>query len=98
MPRMDSMRRLPSLAKPYACALIMLLACAHPVMAQTVYKSTMPDGKVVYGERPAPGAAKVEKMEPPPPKTGVTGLTADEKALAEQLGRQRAATAASAGA
>ena len=84
--------------KPYARALIVVLACAQPVIAQTVYKSTMPDGKVVYGERPAPGAARVDKMEPPPPKTGVTGLTAEEKALAEQQSRQRAATAASAGA
>ena len=41
--------------------------------AQVVYKSTMPDGHVVYGNAPAPGAKKVEPMEP---RTGDTGARA----------------------
>jgi hypothetical protein len=56
----------------------------------------MPDGKIVYGEKPAPGATRVDKMDPPPAKTGVTGLTPEEKLRAEQQSKQRAATAAAA--
>ena len=48
-----------------------LLSCfiAAPAAAQELYKSVMPDGKVVYGEKPEPGAKHVEKLAPPPPKT-----------------------------
>jgi hypothetical protein len=63
-------------------------------LAQAVFKSTMPDGKIIYGEKPEPGATRVDKMEPPPAKTGVTGLTPEEKARAEQQSKQRAAAAA----
>ena len=60
--------------------------------AQTVYKSTMPDGRVVYGEKPAAGEARVETLEPVAPKAGIPGLTAEEKARAAQIDRQRAAS------
>lgn len=79
----------------YACTLV-LLTFAAGVSAQPVYKSIMPDGKVVYGEKPAAGAARVETIAPPPAKTGVTGLTAEEKARAAKLARERAAAAAAA--
>lgn len=49
-------------------AVFMLLALAAAnVAAQTVFKSIMPDGSIVYGNGPAKGAAKVEpiKVEPP---------------------------------
>jgi hypothetical protein len=39
---------------------LLLLA---PVAAQTVYKSTRPDGSVTYSDAPLPGAAKVERYE-----------------------------------
>jgi hypothetical protein len=76
----------------------MMLACFASAagFAQTVFKSTMPDGRVVYGEKPAPGAARVETLEPVPPKAGIPGLTAEEKARAAQIDRQRAATGAAA--
>ena len=54
----------------------------------------MPDGTVVYAEKPVAGASRVDKIDPPPAKTGVTGLTPEEKARAEQLAKQRAAAAA----
>jgi hypothetical protein len=41
------------------------------VNAQTLHKSIMPDGSVVYGDRPEPGAAKVETSKPDTSKTGV---------------------------
>jgi len=77
---------------------LLLLLGAGAASAQPVFKSTMPDGRVVYGEKPAAGAAKVETIEPPPSRTGVSGLTPEEKALAEQLANQRAAAAAAAAA
>ena len=52
--------------------------------AQTVYKSIMPDGSVVYGEKPAPGASKVDKIETPSGNTGMTTLTPEERARAAE--------------
>lgn len=57
----------------------LLLAGASVAAAQTLYKSTMPDGKVTYGEKPVPGAKKVETIEAPPAKTGVTLVRPEEK-------------------
>ena len=79
----------------HACTLA-LLAFAAGAGAQPVYKSTMPDGKIIYGEKPVAGAARVETIEPPPAKTGVRGLTPEEKARAEKLARDRAAATAAA--
>ena len=78
--------------------MLALVLAAPGALAQTVFKSTMPDGKVVYGEKAVPGATKVETIEPPPPKTGVTSLTPEEKARAEQLSRDRANAAKTAAA
>jgi hypothetical protein len=41
---------------------LLLALTAGGAAAQTVYKSTMKDGKIVYGEKPAPNAVKVEQM------------------------------------
>jgi hypothetical protein len=78
--------------------LCVCLIAALPALAQPVFKSTMPDGSVVYGEKPAAGAARVETLEPAPPKSGIGGLTAEEKARAEQYSRERAAGQAAAAA
>jgi hypothetical protein len=49
-------------------AVFMLLALAAAnVAAQTVFKSIMPDGSIVYGNGPAKGAAKVETIIVQPP-------------------------------
>ena len=77
-----------------ASALALVLAVTGAA-AQTMYKSTMPDGRVVYSEKPAPGAARVDTIAPPPAQTGVTGLTPEEKQRAQQQAQQRAAAAAS---
>lgn len=70
---------------------ILLVFAASGALAQPVFKSTMPDGKIIYGEKPVPGAAKVDTIEPPPAKTGVsTAVTPEEKARAESAARQRA--------
>jgi hypothetical protein len=72
--------------------LIALLASAA-ALAQPVYKSTMPDGSVAYGEKPVPGAARVETLQPAPPSSGIGGLTEEEKARAARSKRDRAAAA-----
>jgi hypothetical protein len=58
-----------------------LTVLASVATGQALYKSTMPDGKVTYGEKPVPGAKKVETIEPPPAKTGVTPITPGEKRI-----------------
>jgi hypothetical protein len=66
-----------------------LLASFTAGAAETVlYKSTMPDGKIVYSEKPVPGAKRVDTIQPPPPQTGMTAVTPQE--------RVRASTSASA--
>jgi len=74
--------------------LFVLLSCfaAAAAAAQDLYKSTMPNGKVVYGEKPEPGAKHVEKLPPPPPKTGTTLVTPAEKKAIDQRVKQRAAS------
>jgi len=72
------------------------LAGAAGVFAQALYKSTMPDGKVIYGEKPAPGATKVETVSPPPPKTGTVIISPEEKKRAEEREKKRAAETAKA--
>ena len=80
---------------PASTVLLMVLASTSVAFSQTpLYKSTMPDGSVSYAEKPAAGAARVDKIEPPPPQTGISSLTPQEKARAEQSVKQRAAEAA----
>jgi hypothetical protein len=67
-----------------ALALALLLVGFDAAAATPLYKSTMPDGKVVYSEKPVPGAKRVDTVEPPPPKTGTTTVTPAEKARAAQ--------------
>jgi hypothetical protein len=68
--------------------LVALLALA-PAAAQTLYKSTMPDGRVIYGDQPAPGAAKVEPVKPDTAPTGVQISPPREADLVKQLEAER---------
>jgi len=57
---------------------------AAAASAQTLFKSTLPDGKVVYGDKPAPGAVKVEETRPDTSKKGVgPGTSAKDQAARE---------------
>jgi hypothetical protein len=69
------------------CLCLAALLPAHA--AQTLYKSTLPDGSVVYGDKPAPGAAKVEKTRPDVSKGGIGGTTAREREALKELERAR---------
>ena len=58
---------------------------AFSVAAQVIYKSTMPDGKIVIGDKPVPGAAKVEKSQPDTSKQGITPPSKGEADALKQL-------------
>lgn len=77
------MRRLPMVLS-LAAALL-----GAPALAQTLYKSTMPDGRVVYGDKPAPGAVKVEETRPDTSKKGIEGVTTREAEVLKQLEQAR---------
>jgi len=70
------------------CLLAAALA-APPALAQVLYKSTMPDGKVIFGDKPAPGAAKVETLKPDTSKQGIVPPTEGEKAALQKLEADR---------
>jgi hypothetical protein len=44
-----------------------LLVAANAAQAQAVYRSVMPDGSIVYGDKPVPGARDAREVELPPP-------------------------------
>ena len=71
--------------------LVFVVLLALPAAAQTLYKSTMPDGRVIYGDKPAQDAAKVEESRPDVSKGGIGGTAPREAAALKQLeeGRQQ---------
>jgi len=62
----------------------------QPAVAQTLYKSTMPDGRIVYGDKPAPGAATVEESTIDTSKKGIGGTTPREAEALKELEKARA--------
>jgi len=69
--------------------LILVVLLALPAAAQTLYKSTMPDGRIVYGDKPAPGAAKVEESKIDTSSKGLGGSTARETEALKELEKSR---------
>ena len=51
--------------------LISTTALVPAAMAESIYKSVMPDGRVMYGEKPQPGARSVKKSSASISDTGV---------------------------
>ena len=49
----------------------------------------MPDGRVIYGDAPAPGAVKVEKTKPDTSKKGITAATPKETEALRKLESER---------
>ena len=50
-----------------AMLLIALALAATAAQGQAVFRSVMPDGSVVYGDKPAPGANEAKEIILPPP-------------------------------
>src|SRR6185503_7848557 len=83
--RADGARRL------MLAAFIAALLALTPVSAQVVYKSTLPDGRVVYGDKPDPAAVKVEESIPDTSRRGLGGSTPREAEALQQMEKARAA-------
>ena len=62
----------------------------QPAAAQVLYKSTMPDGGIVYGDKPVPDAVKVEETRPDISKGGIGGTTPREKEVLREMEKSRA--------
>lgn len=75
--------------------LIVVTLFVQSVAAQTVYKSTMPDGRVIFGDRPEAGAAKVDSSTPNTSKTGVQVLQPGAKREVEKMQATRQRSEAS---
>jgi len=72
-----------------AVAVTALALWAGSSWAQTVYKSTMPDGRVIYSTEPVQGAKRVETLKPPAESTGVNPVVPADAQKLEQQERQR---------
>src|SRR5258706_14142314 len=89
-----------------AIVLISFALTAATAQAQGVFRSTMPDGRIIYGDKPAPGAKESKEVtvqpniaEPPKVTAPVPSLQqkdfdkadADVKKPQDDLDRARAA-------
>ena len=63
---------------------------AQGTAAQVLYKSTLPDGRIVYGDKPADDAVKVEETRLDTKKGGIGGTTPREKEALKELEKARA--------
>ena len=65
---------------------LILFFCAlcTTAQAQTIYRSVMPDGKIVFGDKPAPGAKESKPMALKPPNTATPGPTSGGAPSARQ--------------
>ena len=69
------------------CIVAVLLA--QLAGAQVLFKSTMPDGRIVYGDKPEEGAVTVEETRPDVSKRCVGGTTAREQETLKGLEKAR---------
>jgi len=74
---------------PFA-GLLAVALLAQPAAAQTLYKSTTPDGRIIYSDKPPPDAVKTEKRQMDTSKKGVVPPSTGEKSTLKELegGRQ----------
>ena len=68
---------------------LVLAFISGAALAQFLYKSTMPDGKVIYGDAPTPGAVKVEKTKPDTSSKGISGATPKEAEALRKMQTER---------
>ena len=73
----------------YGCCLIAMFGRPPVAAAQVLYKSILPDGRVVYGDKPASGAAKVIEKQPDPSTAGLGGTSPREVQLLEEFRNAR---------
>jgi hypothetical protein len=70
----------------FLCSPLFGLLLGTFVGAQTMYKSTMPDGSIVFSDKPPPGASKVEtiKVEPSQPAAKAEPSKGDKSKAADK--------------
>jgi len=74
----------------FRAATAAVLVWAASASAQVIYKSTMPDGRVIYSAEPAPGAKRVETLKPPTGDTGARPVGPQDERVLQQRELQRA--------
>ena len=68
-----------------AVAVVLALGASTALAGDPIYKSTMPDGRVLYGESAAPGAKRVDKVATGPEHAGIVVATPEEKGRASTI-------------
>jgi hypothetical protein len=72
-------------SRTLSLALVLGLSAFAAHAADPTFKSTMPDGRVIYGESPQPGAKRVDKLPAPPESAGVVVATPADKDRANSI-------------
>jgi hypothetical protein len=65
------------------CFLVLLVAAGGAVDAQRIGRYVFPDGRVVFSDRPVPGAKLVDEIAPPPPPAAQPSGPSQEGKAAE---------------
>lgn len=77
--------------KPSLGGLLIIALLTHPAIAQKLYKSITPDGRVVYSDKPPPDAVKVEETKIDTSKKGIAPPSAREKTVLKKMTAERQA-------
>jgi hypothetical protein len=73
-----------------ASGLVAGMLLAQPLLGQVMYKSTLANGHVVYGDRPDPAAVKVEQITPDTSLRGIGGATPRQSGALKEMQGARA--------
>ena len=76
--------------------LIVLALAATAALAQVIFRSEMPDGRIIYGDKPPPGAKETKQVPVSKPNIVAPVATPQESANAEAQFQNRTAAAAAA--
>ncbi len=55
--------------------MLIISACCTGALAQPIYRSVMPDGRIIFGDKPAPGARESKEVILRPSNTAAPGPT-----------------------
>lgn len=73
--------------RPAVVLLACVLSTALPVGAQ-VYKNVMPDGRIIYSDKPMKGARKAQALDVPPPPTEADKAKAAQRVQEDERQKQ----------
>ena len=76
--------------------LIALALAATAAIAQVIFRSEMPDGRIIYGDKPAPGAKESKQVPVSKPNIVAPVASPQEKATEAELAKNRKDAAAAA--